>query len=146
MIILLSILVALDRLSKAWALRALDCGDITLAPLLNLHLSYNRGVSFSLFASDAQLGFWVLSGIIALAITLLAWYTWVQWQQKSPVALGYTFVLAGGFSNLIDRIMYGGVVDFVDFHVGSWHFATFNLADMFIVGGVGYVFWRMTRD
>ena len=146
MIVLFTILVALDRLTKAWAVRTLADGSITLAPWVNLHLAYNRGVSFSLFASDAPLGFWVLTGVLTIAITGLAWYTWVQWQQKTPVALGYVCILAGGASNLVDRIMYGGVVDFVECHIGAWYWPTFNLADVWIVTGVLYVFWRMRRD
>ena len=146
MIILLTILIALDRLTNAYALRALTHGDITLAPGITLHLTFNRGVSFSLLASDSALGFWLLTSVLALAIAAFAWIAYVQWRAKAPAALGYVFVTAGGASNLVDRLLYGGVVDFIDCHVGTWHWPTFNLADMFIMGGVAYVFWRMLRD
>ncbi len=143
MFLILTILILLDRLSKYLALRMLATGPVTLGPFLNLHLSYNPGVSFSLLTWVSPV---VLTSMLCVAITALAWFTWVQYQQSKRAALGYVFVLAGGASNLVDRIMHGAVVDFIDFHIGTWHFATFNLADMFIVGGVTYTFWRMTRD
>ena len=146
MFVLLSILIALDRITKAWALRTLPGGDIALAPGLNLHLSLNRGVSFSLLHSNGALGFWLLTGVLILAVIALAFYTWRQWQEKSPAAIGFVCVPAGGISNVIDRLLYGGVVDFIDCYVGAWHWPTFNFADVYIVGGVGYALWRLIRD
>ena len=102
MIVLLAILIALDRLTKAWALRALSHGDMLLAPGVNLHLSYNRGISFSMLSSESALGFWLLTGTPSCAIALLGYYAYLQWRAGTSVALGYVFILAGGISNLAD--------------------------------------------
>lgn len=143
---LVLILIVIDQLSKYWALYALAHRDITIFPGLNLHLSYNTGVSFGMFSGGGGIGFWVLTLILASALAALAYYTFLQQRAGARTAMGYAFVLAGGVSNLIDRFMHGAVIDFIDCSIGSWHWPTFNLADIFIVGGVVYIFWRLARD
>ena len=143
---LVGVLVLLDRISKSWALSYLTQGDITLAPGINFHLTLNRGVSFSLLWSDGPFGFALLTALLGCIVIALSFFTVVHWLRGATVAWGYACVLAGGISNVFDRLLYGGVVDFIDCYVGSWHFATFNLADAWIVGGVAFVMWRLIRD
>ena len=146
MMFLLSIaLIALDQLSKYWAVHALAHNDIAIIPGLNLHLSYNRGVSFGMLAGGGNIGFWVLNLLLVAALGTLVYYT-IRWRRGARDLFGYLFLIAGGVSNLIDRFMHGAVIDFIDCSIGSWHWPTFNLADIFIVGGVVYIFWRLARD
>lgn len=130
-------LIGLDQASKLAVEARLPFEQaLPVAPFLALYRTWNKGISFSLFAG---FGDGVLIAI-ALAVTafvlLLAWRTAPgEWLARA----GYAFIVAGALGNVIDRIAYGHVVDFVLFHTESWSFAVFNLADAFISVGAGLV-------
>ncbi len=112
--------------------RILD--PVILTPFLNLILTCNTGVSFGLFAAGSSAMIWILTGV-ALAIVggLLVWL----WRiNRMFPALAVGLVIGGTLWNVIDRVRYDSVVDFIDFHVSGWHFATFNAADAAISCGV----------
>jgi len=138
-IALFAAVVAGDQLSKSWIVGYLGDparhGIEPLTEFFQLVLVRNRGVSFGLFNGDSSANSIVLSGVAAAVVLgLLAWL----WRTRSTlVAIAIGLVSGGAVGNVIDRLRFGGVTDFLDFHWGEWHFPAFNLADSAISVGVG---------
>lgn len=108
-----------------------------IIPYFNLVTVWNKGVSFGMMASDSALGIMLLSGMtIAISIFFIVWMLRADFW---PLRLALAFVIGGALANLWDRIRFGGVADFLDFYIGQWHYPAFNLADSFIVVGIGFV-------
>jgi signal peptidase II len=132
------VVVILDQLTKA-AVRAsyagLTPGDREgLTSFFNLVLTYNRGISFGILSEGGVLNALVLSVVaVAIVVVLLFWLSRVV-SPLLAVAIG--LIIGGAIGNVIDRIRLGAVVDFLDFHVGPWHWPAFNLADSAICIGV----------
>ena len=131
-------IVALDQALKAWMLRLVFDPPriLEVTSFFNLAPAWNRGVSFGLLAHDSPWAPWLLAGLaVAIAIFLLRW---LGRAESSWVALALGLVLGGAVGNAIDRLRFGAVVDFLDFHVAGLHFWAFNLADSAItVGAAG---------
>ena len=72
-------------------------------------------------------------------------FTFKKWQQHTSI-LAELAVLAGAISNIIDRYLYGGVVDFIHAHLGGWSWPIFNVADMAIVLGIFCIFWEQWKE
>jgi signal peptidase II len=127
----------LDQVHKAWMLGPFgieDRGRVALTPFLDLILVWNRGVSYGLLTQDGDVGRWLL---IAFGIAGAALFGWWLWGTQRPLAaLSLGLVIGGAVSNVIDRLAYGAVADFFLFHVGSFEWYVFNLADVWIVIGV----------
>jgi signal peptidase II len=133
--------LAADQLSKWWVLEGLRLPEIGRVPLLDLGFAgmdfamvWNRGVTFGLLAGDAP---WhrVLLAVLALAVVgfLLRWLARAE-NRLTVVALGA--VIGGAIGNVIDRLRFGAVVDFIDTWLAGWHWYVFNVADAAIVLGV----------
>lgn len=134
--ILFAVSVFLDRLTKSWAL--MRCTqEYVINRYLSCELAFNRGISWSLFDSQDSLIFLLVSGIIALVIVSFVFNTYHQYQQQKSL-YGASLVLAGAISNFADRIIYGGVVDFIS--IGSW--PLFNIADALICCGLALMIWQ----
>jgi signal peptidase II len=138
----LSILViALDQLSK-WVVVTHVMNppiQMELTSFFNMVLTYNRGVSFGMFSTGTDAGKWVLVGV-ALTISgfLLRWLFQSN-RLFSVIALG--LIIGGAIGNVIDRVIFGAVVDFLDFHAFGYHWPAFNVADTAIfIGAIGLVF------
>ncbi len=124
-----------DRWSKWWALT--NDIDLQIFPLLNFSLVWNRGVSWGIFHSASVYGFYLLTSFITLVILWLSYYAFYHQLYKNKTNIFFeVIILAGAISNLIDRLIFGGVIDFIQLHIGTWYWPTFNVADTFIVGGV----------
>jgi signal peptidase II len=127
-----------DRLSKWWLLDVFGLPGhppVQLGPVLNLVMVWNRGVSFGLFAGDAA---WHRMLLAAFAVVVAAILAVVLVRTRSTwtaVALG--LVIGGAVSNAWDRFAYGAVADFIDFHIGGYHWYVFNVADAAITVGAG---------
>ena len=138
-LIIAAVTLATDRVTKWIALEVLDLPQrpIEVAPFFNLVMVWNSGISFGLFSNDTRIGPWLLSGF-ALTVTagLLVWLRRAH-SLMLTVALG--LVLGGAVGNVIDRILWGRVADFVDLHLGNWHWPVFNVADAAIVFGFGLI-------
>ena len=114
------------------------------APFLSCVLVFNTGISFGLFAGETALLRWVLIGL-ALAVSALL-TSWLYKEKRLRVASALGLILGGAIGNVVDRIFRHAVVDFLDLHIGGWHWPAFNLADSAItVGVVLYVFTSL-RD
>lgn len=125
-----SVVICADQISKFYAKRALfEC----ICPLLNISGAWNRGISFSLLSSNTMFSKYAL---VTLSIVLI--FMIIKWifSAKTIAQIGLCMMLGGAVGNLIDRIRYGAVFDFIQFHIGSWYFPTFNVADIFISVGV----------
>jgi len=142
---LLALTVVLDQLSKSWivayfdaassAAPALPVPQRVVTPFFNLVLTWNRGMSFGLFNRDSPWNAALFSALAVVIVTALLIWLWRT--ESALVAAGIGLVAGGAVGNVIDRLRLGAVTDFLDFHWGDWHFATFNLADSAITVGVG---------
>lgn len=134
------ILVA-DQLSKWWILEVARLPEVGQIPLLaagpfglDLTMVWNRGVTFGMLASDGAWSHLVLALLaVVIAVFLLRWLARAE-NRLTAVALGA--VVGGAVGNVIDRIRFGAVVDFIDAHGWGWHWYVFNVADAAIVCGV----------
>ncbi len=125
---------AVDRSTKLLALWNLDPErPLALLPFLNLVLVANPGVSFGLFSGLGRLAPWVLVAAILAVCLVLVW--WLIQEQRPLARLALWAILGGAAGNLFDRLRYGAVIDFLDLYVGRYHWPTFNLADVAVVGG-----------
>lgn len=132
---LAALVIVLDQLSKWWILTDVMNPPrvIEVLPFANVVLVWNRGVSFGLFNTASDYGPWILSGLaIAISIVLLIWL----WRgTERIVGLGIGLILGGAIGNVVDRLIHGAVVDFVDLHAGGAHWPAFNVADSAITVG-----------
>jgi signal peptidase II len=109
-------------------------GSTPLGPFLDLTLQRNRGISFSLFASDSAAGQTVLLALTLAATGLLAW--WLFRSRSALPAAGLGLIIGGALGNAIDRLAHGAVLDYLDLHAFGRHFFVFNIADAAINIGV----------
>ena len=130
--------LVLDQLTKWWAVAAIDpLQPVTVIPgLLDLVLVHNRGAAFGfLNRSDIQWQFWLFLGAtVVAAVAIVALLRSSRFNAWLSAGLG--LVLGGALGNLVDRIRFRAVIDFVDVYVGQWHWPAFNVADMAICVGV----------
>lgn len=133
-----------DRLSKIWVMGALgDYDQIVVIPDF-FHLIHirNSGAAFGILSEAAPwVRMLVLVGASSLAVFALAYFVWKTAGNPNyggrKLRVGLALILGGAAGNIHDRIVYGNVVDFLDFFVGSWHWYTFNIADSAISVGTG---------
>ena len=133
-----ALVIGLDQLTKIWADSALAAGPpITILPHLDFRLAYNAGAAFS-FLSDAggwQRWFFVVLALV-VSLVLLVWLARLSAGERLTGA-GLALVLGGAIGNLIDRLAYGHVIDFIDVYWdASLHWPAFNVADSAITVGV----------
>ena len=130
--------VLLDQASKLWADRVL-AGHPPLTVLENFfHLTYHRntGAIFGLFAGPAGPARRMIFIALSLAALALVIYLLFEWGRSSlPALIALSLVCGGAVGNLIDRIAYGEVIDFIDWHWHARHWPTFNIADSAITAG-----------
>jgi len=130
-----ALVIVLDRLSKAWITSHFAFGEsFTVLGIFNLVLAHNTGAAFSFLNDAGGIQRWLFS-IIAIAAS--GWIIWLLRKHSAQLlfAAALSMILGGALGNLIDRLMYGYVVDFLDFHWGIYHFPAFNLADSAITCG-----------
>jgi signal peptidase II len=138
--------VAADRVTKILLDRATQPGwhHSIIPGFLNLVHARNRGVAFSIFAdSDSP---WLRGALIVFALAAVALFAWFLSTGRAATGAmrwGFALVLAGAAGNLIDRVLYGFVLDFVDVYAGQWHWPAFNVADSAITIGAAMILWQM---
>lgn len=141
------VVVAIDQASKFWAQSALVFGErVELLSWFNFTLAYNRGAAFS-FLADAggwQRYFFLAIGVVAV-IVIVVWLRRLR-EHERITAVGLALILGGAIGNLLDRTLYGHVVDFIDWHYGGWHWPAFNLADSAILLGATLVVLASLRS
>lgn len=135
--------LVIDQGNKLWMLFVFDIAKnqpVQLAPFLDLVMAWNSGISYSLLRADSDLGRY---GLLALSLTVTAGLSIWLWRaplKLTTVSLG--LIIGGALGNAYDRFAYGAVADFFHFHVGSFSWYVFNLADVAIVAGVGLLLYE----
>ena len=132
---LAALVAVLDQLTKYWVSAGFGYGEArAITGFFNLVLTHNSGAAFSFLASAAgwQRGFFIGIALIAIVVisVLLARHS-----GEKLFCLSLALILGGAVGNVIDRIAFGYVVDFLDFHLAGWHWPAFNLADSAITVG-----------
>lgn len=132
---------AMDQASKWLMLLLVMQPPRTLEVLgfFNFVLVYNTGISFGMFTGDDTISRWILIGLALAIIVALA--VWLMGAEARSVSIGISLVIGGALSNVIDRLLHPGVVDFLDFHLGDLHWPAFNIADTAIVVGVALLLY-----
>ncbi len=128
---------AIDQATKLWLLDGFGLAErspVRVAPVLDLILAWNPGISFSLFQAQSAAGRMLLNAMTLLAVLLLLLWLLRARTRITGVALG--LLIGGALGNVSDRMAYGAVVDFVSFHVGHFYWYIFNGADCAITLGV----------
>ena len=128
-------IVLADRLTKLWVLEAFASGErLPVTGFFNLVLVFNKGAAFSFLAGASGWQtpvFAALSSIAAVVITVLI----LRNPGNRMLCLALGLILGGALGNLWDRLLWGHVVDFLDFHAAGWHWPAFNVADSAISVG-----------
>ena len=134
-LVVAAIVIAFDQATKITIERLFEFGDSTpITSFFNLVLTYNKGAAFSFLsaASGWQGTLFMVVGIAASAF--IVWLLTRHGKQKL-FSTALALILGGALGNVIDRLAYGHVIDFLDFHLGGWHWPAFNVADSAIVCG-----------
>jgi len=139
------LLVAVDQLSKFAITRMLTHGNgIEIAPFFNLVLVYNPGAAFSFLSSAPG---WQRELFIGIAVVASVWVIYLlhKYPRQSLFCLALSLILGGALGNVIDRVQFGAVIDFLDFHAAGWHWPAFNVADSAITCGALLLIWDALR-
>ena len=132
-----AIVVAADYLTKIAVLGSFSPGEsLALTPFFNLVLVFNKGAAFSFLATAEGWQTLLFTGIAIVASVIIGFLI-LRNRSKSLFCSGLALILGGALGNLYDRLVYGKVVDFLDFHALGWHFPAFNIADSAITLGAG---------
>ena len=134
---LMAVILLFDQVTKQIAYAALKDGSIEVLPFFNLVLVWNRGVSFGMMQQADKYGPYILS-VLSLAIAV-GLFIWLMRSNVRLLTLALAAVIAGAVGNVIDRLTYGAVIDFLDFHAFGYHWPAFNIADSSIVIGIAII-------
>ncbi|MDP2822777.1 MAG: signal peptidase II [Sulfuritalea sp.] len=142
---LAALVLVLDQSSKAWVLgsfRLMESQGVT--PFFNLVLVYNSGAAFSFLAGA---GGWQKWFFVILALAISAWLLSLlrRHAQERLLPAALSLILGGAIGNVIDRLRFDAVVDFLDFHLAGYHWPAFNVADSAITVGVVLMLWHQFR-
>ncbi|GAB4144559.1 MAG: signal peptidase II [Sphingomonadales bacterium] len=129
--------LALDQAVKYWVLYVFGLptrGSVEILPFFSLTMVWNEGVSLGLLEAGSDLGRWLLVGLTS---AISVWiFLWLRRAPAGLTRLGLALVLGGAIGNIIDRVIYGAVADFVHLHAWNYDFYVFNVADSAITLGV----------
>jgi signal peptidase II len=129
--------IVLDYVTKVAVLQSFAPGESrAVAPFFNLVLVFNKGAAFS-FLATAQGWQTLFFAAIAIVASVVISFLIVRNRRNSLFCTGLALILGGALGNLYDRVVYGHVVDFLDFHAAGWHWPAFNVADSAITVGAG---------
>ena len=132
----LSLLVFADQISKYLIVQTLTLGEtINVLPFLDFYLIFNTGIAFSFFDEGGELGRWILVFLVLLVCLYLV-NVLISEKLRKYETFALLMILSGGLGNLIDRSLWGHVIDFIHLYYENYSFYIFNLADTFISIGV----------
>ena len=130
------LLVFADQISKYLIVQTLTLGEtINVLPFLDFYLIFNTGIAFSFFDEGGELGRWILVFLVLLVCLYLV-NVLISEELRKYETLALLMILSGGLGNLIDRVVWGHVIDFIHLYYENYSFYIFNLADTFISIGV----------
>ena len=134
-ILILSLTIILDQITKYLAFIFLFKDNVVLIinDFLNFRPVWNDGISFGMFQGYGNLSRAIF---IIIALIISFWIIIYSKKLKNTSFIGYNMIAGGAIGNVIDRVIHGKVIDFIDFHFRGYHWPTFNIADSFIFIGV----------
>ncbi len=136
-----------DQASKLYLFFVVDIAlrqPIVLTSFFELILVWNRGISYGLLQQNSEVGRWgliIFSLAAAVGLSIWAWRA-----GESLLAAGLALIVGGALGNVVDRVLYGAVLDFAHFHWGSFSWYVFNIADAAIVVGVSILLYDSVRS
>lgn len=131
------VMLILDQVTKQWAENTLTYGSpVEVLPMLNWTLLYNEGAAFSFLADAGGWQRWFFSGLaLIISAVIVVWLSRLK-DDERWVAVSLSLILSGAIGNVIDRLLYGHVIDFIDVYYQQYHWPAFNIADSAITVGV----------
>ncbi|WP_417410719.1 signal peptidase II [Hoeflea sp.] len=137
MLALVAVAVAIDQAIKWLVETQLPFHELVpVVPMFALYRTWNEGIAFSLLGGLPDTALLALTGLVIIFVLYLWWRTP---SGRLIAHLGFALIIGGALGNLVDRAVYGHVVDYILFYTESWSFAVFNLADAFISIGAGLI-------
>ena len=144
-LVIATITLLLDQLSKWSALSNLKMGvPEQVLPFMNWLLLFNPGAAFSFLAQGSGWQRWFFTAIGLAACIYIIWLIRKS-QNDKLLCIALSLILGGALGNVLDRLMYGAVVDFIDLHYANWHWPAFNIADSAICIGAALIIWGELR-
>ena len=140
LLLIFLIFIFFDYVSKLWAIENLfmQYRSIELTSFLSMTPVWNSGISFGFFQDSGELGRY---GFTGFAFVVSVWLIYSSIKLPRYSSLGFVLIASGAIGNAIDRILYGKVVDFIDFHIEDLHWPAFNLADTIIfIGAILFLY------
>lgn len=140
LLLIFLIFIFFDYVSKLWAIENLfmQYRSIELTSFLSMTPVWNSGISFGFFQDSGELGRY---GFTGFAFVVSVWLIYSSIKLPRYSSLGFILIASGAIGNAIDRILYGKVVDFIDFHIEDLHWPAFNLADTIIfIGAILFLY------
>jgi signal peptidase II len=132
----LSVLIfVIDRVTKFAALQSCTASACVVNPYVSFDVTFNRGIAWGMLNYSTTIGFALVSLLIAIITALLCWDAYRNYIRNKWI-IGHVCIIAGSICNIIDRIVYGGVIDFVVLSYKQYSWPVFNVADMAIVCGL----------
>ena len=133
--IIISLAFGLDRLSKIYVISLIEKNqsELFINDYLNITLNWNRGIAFGLLSFNATTVYHLISILI---LTIIIYLIYLMVKSDSLGKILFALIIGGAVGNLFDRFTYFAVADFIDLHIESYHWFTFNLADIFISLGI----------
>jgi|TARA_Y100000590_G_scaffold373052_1_gene436539 lipoprotein signal peptidase len=136
----------LDRITKVYLLNLQESGtevDFYINSFLNFYLVWNTGIGFGLASMEKGIYYHALT-LLIIAVNFAIIYFLIK--SKGIYSYLLAIIIGGSLGNLFDRLYYFAVPDFIDFHIGNYHWFIFNVADIFItVGIIGYIFVELFK-
>ena len=130
------VFLVIDQISKQWVAQTFDYREsLAVMPFFNLTYVHNPGAAFSFLAEQPGWQRWFFTAIASIAS--IVFFIWMAKTPKTNkiLGIGFSLLLSGALGNLIDRVLFGYVIDFLDFYVGNAHWPAFNVADSAIFVG-----------
>ncbi|AHK43198.1 MULTISPECIES: signal peptidase II [Ensifer] len=135
--VFIALALAADQLIKYLVESYLPFNEaVPVVPMLALYRTYNYGVAFSMLSGMEG---WFIVGMRLVVVAFVLWLWRRTPKDRFFAHFGYALIIAGALGNLVDRLIFGYVIDYILFHTQTWSFAVFNLADSFITVGAGAI-------
>lgn len=132
----------LDQLTKQWVIRAFELYEsVQILPFFNLTYVRNYGAAFSFLSDAGGWQRWFFTAIALIVSAVLLWWLKQSKRQEVLLPVAYCLILSGAIGNVTDRLIYGYVIDFLDFYYQQWHYPAFNIADSAIFIGAALLIY-----
>jgi len=131
--------VVSDQICKWWILNHFlgEAAYVSFGPWFNIVRAWNTGVSFSMFNNYGNVGAWLLAALALIIVFFL--FGWLRKESDRVLQVALGLIMGGAIGNVIDRVRFGAVFDFLDVHIADAHWPAFNLADSFICIGAALI-------